>query len=122
METKDKNRRNGNFDPKGRNLDQDPASIAAENNKARKKTDGDRPLKSQTFNEDEDSWERRNNAETKNNGTPRNDWNENDPMERDKDYRYDDEQRDMSAGDYINIDHSEYNRGNSRYGWYEPEE
>lgn len=36
------------------------------------------------------------------------------------DYTYDDEQRD--AGDYINSDHSEYNRGNNRFGWYEPEE
>lgn len=36
------------------------------------------------------------------------------------DYRYEDEQRD--AGDYINSDHSEYNRSDNRYGWYEPEE
>lgn len=36
------------------------------------------------------------------------------------DYHFDDEQRE--AGDYINIDHSEYNRGNSRYGWYDPQE
>lgn len=55
-----------------------------------------------TFNEDEESWEKRKTVGSRH------------------EYHYDDEQRD--AGDYINCDRSNYNRGNCRFGWFEPED
>ena len=85
----------------------------------RDRNDNSEP-KSRTFNEDEESWEKKNDDETENQGTSGNDWDANNPVERSNDHRYDDEQRD--AGDYISSDHSEYNRGNSRFGWYDSEE
>jgi hypothetical protein len=83
-----------------------------------KNTDKYRDPDSKTFNEDEESWKNKNSGQQE--GTPGNDWDANNPVERGTDYRYDDEQRD--ASDYINADHSDYNRGNSRYGWYDAEE
>ena len=82
----------------------------------------DRDPRTQTFNEDEISWRNKNHPEeTKEDGTPGNNWDARDPMQRTPGWE-DEEERSASAGDYINTDHSDYNRGNSRYGWYEPEE
>lgn len=105
METPDKNNsttdtRNGNRNPE-----------------YNKNTDKNHDPDSKTFNEDEQSWKNKNSEQQ---GTTGNDWDANNAVERGTDYRYDDEQR--GAADYINSDHSDYNRGNSRFGWYDPED
>ncbi|MFP9098652.1 hypothetical protein ACLI09_06315 [Flavobacterium sp. RHBU_24] len=81
-----------------------------------KNTDKNHDPDSQTFNEDEESWKNKQG----NQGTPGNNWDANNPVERSNEKKYDEEQRD--ATDYINSDHSDYNRGNSRFGWYDSEE
>jgi len=92
-----------------RNADRDPDY--------NKNTDKYRDPDSKTFNEDEESWKNKNSGQQ---GTTGNDWDANDAVSRSKSYRYEDEQRD--ATDYISSDHSDYNRGNSRFGWYDSEE
>jgi hypothetical protein len=118
-------------DKKQWNQDQDPASRVTERNADKdpsynKDTDKNKDPDSKTFNEDEASYE--NNGDTSddedddddyvaNSGTKGNDWDANNPVERSDSYRYDDEER--NASDYINSDHSNYNRSDSRFSWTE---
>jgi len=131
------------------NVNQSVAASSANRNEDRdkdrysddrtKNTDKSHDKDSKTFNEDEESWDNRKDAETttSNKGTEDNDWDQNDAMQRgtasryfddSQNYktssRYDeyDEHRDAAAGDYINSDHSEYNRGNDRFRWDEPQD
>ena len=82
--------------------------------------------RSKTFNQDEDSWEEEKGlgATVSNRGTQDNDWDANNPVQRSTGRNeFDDEQRNMAGdGDYIDSDHSSYNRNNDRYSWNEPEE
>jgi len=104
--------------------DRDPARYSDDRNNAK------------NYNGDEDTWDdEQDTAPTSNQGTDDNDWDANDSVLRGTssryfddtlDYksssRYDfyDEQRDAAAGDYIDSDHSEYNRGDSRFRWSDP--
>ncbi|MFL9845738.1 hypothetical protein [Flavobacterium rhizosphaerae] len=82
-----------------------------------------RDPRTRTFNEDEDSWKNKNQDKetTESRGTKNNDWDENDQMQRSPGWHDEEEER-RASGDYIDTDHSDYNRGNSRFGWYEPRE
>lgn len=45
-----------------------------------------------------------------------------DSYDEDDSYEYQFEEEHRDAGDYINCDRSDYNRDDSRFGWFEPEE
>ncbi|MFP9113237.1 hypothetical protein ACLI1A_04805 [Flavobacterium sp. RHBU_3] len=43
-------------------------------------------------------------------------------QDEEENYEYQFEEGHHDAGDYINCDHSNHNRSDNRYGWYEPQE
>jgi len=89
-----------------------------------KKVENSWDAQSKTDNEDEDDWEDKQGlGETSSNrGTENNDWNDNDPVQRASGYDFDESYDIFAKDDYIDGDHSDYNRGNSRFRWNEPEE
>jgi hypothetical protein len=109
-----------NSKDKNLNLDQDPASRAADRNGNRnpnynKNLDGKDP-DSKTFNEDEASYDNKpGTKKASNHGTENNDWSANEPVERS--VSESDEEDERWGADYISCDHSDYNRSNSRYFW-----
>lgn len=109
-----------NSNDKNHNLDQDPASRAADRNSPNRNTDGKDP-DSKTFNEDERSYDRKPGNEKKadNQGTDNNDWSANEPLERSfkESYEEPEEEDERWSTDYISADRSNYNRSNSRFYW-----
>ena len=113
-----------NSNDKNRNLDQDPASRAADKNGSRqpsynKNTDGKDP-DSQTFNEDERSYDRKpGNEKQAGEGTENNHLSASEPLAHSfkESYAEPEEEDDRWSTDYISADRSNYNRSNSRYYW-----
>jgi hypothetical protein len=95
-----------NSNDKNRNLDQDPASRAADTAQKNRKNNSGKTTDSKTFNEDESSYSRKN-SETKNAAGQNTSYSFTD--------NYSEEER--WGADYINSDHSDYNRNNSRFYW-----
>lgn len=93
-----------NPNDKNRNLDQDPASRAADRT-GRNRNNAKNP-DSKTFNEDEKSYDRKS-GEKKNASTTNKSFSFTD--------NYTEEER--WGADYINSDRSDYNRNDSRFYW-----
>jgi hypothetical protein len=89
-----------------------------------KKVDSSWEAESKTDNEDEDDWEDKQGLgpTSSNRGTEYNDWNENDQVQRTSGPDREDPYEIYAKDDYIDGDHSDYNRNNSRFRWEEPEE
>lgn len=89
-----------------------------------KKVENSWDAESKTNNQDEDEWEDKQGLGTtsSNRGTEDNDWDANDQIQRASGPDYDDPYDMMAKDDYIDSDHTDYNRGNSRFRWEEPEE
>lgn len=79
--------------------------------------------KSKTYNEDVDDWDQKKTVGTTSaNSRNDNNWNNNNHVISALVPDYEDPYDIAAKDDYIDSDHSEYNRGNSRFRWEEPQE
>lgn len=80
--------------------------------------------KSKTFNQDDDEWKDKQGLgpTSENRGTEDNDWNDNDQVQRTTGRDYNDSYDLSAKDDYIDGNHSDYNRGDCRFRWEEPED
>ncbi len=89
-----------------------------------KKVDNSVDAESKTYNQDEDDWDDKQGQgpTSANRGSEDNDWNDNDPVHRASGPDYEDPYEMYAKDDYIDCDHSDYNRGNNRFRWEEPQD